>query len=352
MRKVFFFFIVLCCTMSMVFGQLPNSEIHKIIMMSKEANVQNGISDPDKIFPGQKLTFVFEDEYEQEIYVEHGDNQWNVIKNKLVWDGSQYRPVVDPAKIVQLEPQQSNPDSAEEKSRNLFDFLAIIPWYVWLLVSLLILWGIVSDVKDKRNVDPVTAGTPQVPGGVTDQRVYQRMRDLVAQRYPSARIEIKNIRRGWLSGSGKVFYAEGKSKKINLKNVAAYAGEILVNSNKQMIYFLQGCGNDARVGNYMFGSKFVFTPNVIINSDGSESPLPVTKTGEPNQQLQVAPNLGSEFFQNSTSALGIVGKFLEGNDAKHKVTIKVTHDSVEAIIENRFDQKQTLKNSEKKEDQK
>lgn len=352
MRKVFFFFTVLFCVTMLTFGQqMSNQEIVNTIAMSKEYNHQ--VVDPNLIYPGEILTFAFQDRTIISAVVESGDSQWSIIKDRLAKLVNEHGPVINYPDTIQ--PQLQLPVNSTPAEKDFLAFLSVIPWWVCLIAVLLILWAIVSEVKDKRNIDPVTAGTPQVPGGVTDQRVYQRMSDLAAQRYPGARIEIKNIRRGWLSGSGKVFYAEGKPKKINLKNVAAYAGEILVNGNEQTIYFLQGCGNDARMGNYMFGNEFVFTPDVIVNSDGSESPLPVTKTEKPNQQSQVtpvSPNLGSEFFRNSTSALGIVGKFLEGNDAKHKVTIKVTHDSVEAIIENRFDQKQAAKSAEKKEEQK
>jgi hypothetical protein len=363
MKKFFLTVLLLVCT-SLAFSQMTNTEIMKMISRSKEANLKAGVTNPNLILPGQTLTFLFEDGKEVQLTVEPGDNQWNIVKSKLIHWQSVHGPVVDYPQPTKLPLQSAKTKALDGDTTYLIvskppiksgDNALGFPWETLFIVVLaiggvLFLVWLVKRLFD-LNADPVTAGPAQVPGGVNDAHAYERLRQIAESRSPGARLEIRNIRRGHLSGLAKVFYQGKKAKKINLKNVPAYAGEILVNGIEQTIYFLQGCGNDARMGNYMSGDNLVFTPNVVINQDGSESPLVPTPVVPQPAPVTSVVDPGSEFHQHVEKAEDIVGKFLEGNDAKHRVYIKITHDTFEATIENKYDQnpKKATPAAEKKE---
>jgi len=215
------------------------------------------------------------------------------------------------------------------------------PWWAWLLlfIGFAFIGALIrAGINRERNIDPVNAGPPQVPGGVSDSGAYSRMLEIARNRFPGANLAIRNIRRGLLSGLADVSYADGKTRKINLKKVHAHAGEIMVNGQSQTIYFLQGCGNDARSGSFMQGKDLVFTPDVAINEDGSESPLPVPLVAEEKVKESSAPvvDLGSEFHQHADKVLVIIADTLK-NEAKHKVVFKITHESLDVTIESWFD---------------
>jgi hypothetical protein len=329
-------------------NQMTNSEIQEMISRSKEANLKVGVTDPNLILPGQTLTFLFKDGKEVQLTVEPGDNQWSIIKYKLIYWESVHGPVVNYS-------QPTNPPDTTHQVRPIAPVVTyssvdwgkvaeVLMWIVfWLAIVVAIVMAIILfKRKYYKRVNPVTAGTPQVPGGVSDANARQRMQAIASSRYPSANIVIKNIRRGRLSGHADVFYAGKKRpKKIRLNNAFAYAGEVTVNGILETIYFLQGCGNDARVGNYMKGKNdLVFTPDVAINQDGHEvpitQPVPVAET----QPASVAPipDNSTEYHQQVKETEATVREFLSGNDAKHRVHIIITPKSYEATIENKYDQ--------------
>ena len=342
--------------------KVPQSDITAIIAMSKEANKMNGVTDSSKIFPGQVLTFLFKDGSIHSIIAEKGDCMWTIIGQKLSKLENLYGPVVDYHYPVALDSvkhdtvyphngirHMSSDDSAKP---SIFGWLSSMPWWAWLFIGMGILFliALINKEKEKRmNIDPITAGPAQVPGGISDAAAHERVRNIAASRFPGARLNIKNIRRGHLSGKGMVHYANGtKAKKINLKNIAAYAGEVTINdTDEQTIYFLQGCGNDTAVS-HMSGDELVFTPDVVINSDGSESPIP-TPPVAPERSIEAeedlpttipppaAINLGSEHHQHVAAAQTMVAEFLKSGQAKHKVVMKITHESFEVTIEDYID---------------
>lgn len=343
-------FLLVCASLSS-FGQKTNTEIYNIIQMSKEANAQHGIIDPNKILPGQCLTFIFKDGHEQEILVEPGDNQWNVVKYKLDYFESEHGSVVN-YDTIKTQPQ---PLPIECSNPEPFPWWWSFPWG-WLLLTLAVLVIAIKllQIHNKSmRQDPVKAGPPQVSGGVKDNEAYSRMNQIAQKRFPGAQIVIKNIRRGWLSGRAQVFYANNKTKMLKLKDVAAYAGEAMINGREQTIYFLQGCGNDARQGNYIIGD-LDFREDVIINKDGSESPIPVVETSilekmPKEEPVNSSSNPGSELFQIAGEHATIVEEFLKNNVA-HKVTMEYTTTdggTVKTVFETKNDTTEKKKVAEK-----
>ena len=363
MKKVIFSLAALLLVCALAFSQKTNTEVYNTILRSKDINLQRaGVINPNLIFPGQMLTFLFTDGKEEQFVVEKGDNQWVIVRDKLAKLEAIHGPVIN----YPFHETGTTVDLVQPE-KNKFPWLLTII-LVFVLYSLFFFYTLWKNKQ--RDADPVTAGPAQVEGGVTDAKAYARMEELAAQRFPGATLVIKNIRRGLLSGPADIYYAGStKPKQIKLKNVHTFAGEILVNGHIQTIYYLQPCGNDAREGNFISGKNLTFVPDVIVNEDGSTAVIPFltpttapvapvvktdtvveTPTTEPTTPVVVAPQ-GSEFFQNTTNALAIVGKFLETNESRHKVTLKVTKDSVEAVIENnnRGDQPKAQKNANEKE---
>jgi hypothetical protein len=345
-------FLLVCASLSS-FGLKTNTEIYNIIQMSKEYNSLHGIKNPNEIWPGQTLTFLFQDHTWQEVVVEEGDNQWTIVRDKLDTLQNEHGEIISPIEdsIVPLpQPKQINSSIMEP-----FPWWWSFPWG-WLLLALAVLAiaiKLLQILYKERRQNPVTAGTPQVNGGVRNNEAYSRMNQVAQNRFPGSQIVIKNIRRGWLSGWAHVFYANDKTKRLKLKDVAAYSGEAMINGREQTIYFLQGCGNDARGGNYMTGD-LEFRPDVIVNQDGSESPLPaesaeITETEQVvEEQIPITTPviLGSETHQQRMKILEIVGSEIIKGDV-HEVNIDTTSDKFDVHIKYKF--APVKKTTEKKE---
>lgn len=331
MKKfVFLFTALLLVCASLVFSQMTNTEISQMILRSKEFNeTSSQIINPDLVFPGQVLTFLFADGKDTSFVVSKGESQWVIIRDKLSRMEKSHGSVVDyvdPVPVIIPEPLE-------------FSWFEEYPFsFLIAFILLIILITLLVKYYNARNENPVTAGPPQVPGGVSNTTAHERMQQIVLHRFPGTRMDIRNMRRGRLSGLAKVFYADGKSRMINLKSISVYAGEITVDNQEETIYCLQECGNDARGGTYMTGKKLIFTPDAIINKNGSEGPLPaaVDMTIAKESEVNV-PDLGSEFHQHIEKSMKILGDVLKSKEEKHKVTFKVTRDALEAEIQYKYD---------------
>ena len=333
--------LLLVCT-SLASSQMTNIEISNMISRSKEANLKSGVFNPNLVFPGQNLTFLFTNGIEKSILVVKGDNQWTIVRDKISKMEKQNGPVVNypelvpPVRVTVVQP--SEPE------------LTPFPW--WSLIGLIFLALFIYFVyrlfSDRyRNIDPVNAGEPQVEGGITDSIAHNRMSELAAQQFPGATLIIKNIRRGLLSGPADIFYAGSeKPKKINLKDVHAYAGEISVNGHIQTIYFLQGCGNDARMGNLMSGEGLTFIPDVIINEDGSvtqiltPAPVVIESTEEVKKEPVVTEkvaqeNSGSETHQQRMMVLSIIQAEVSKGDV-HEFTVDSSKENFGVTVKYKF----------------
>lgn len=188
--------------------------------------------------------------------------------------------------------------------------------------------------KREEEADPISAGVPQVPGGINDEQVFGRYENYAYHRFSNAKnLLVKNIRKGTLSGPAVVHYGNSgndTTKKINLDNIPAYAGEILADNKEYTVYFLQGCGNDARAGNFMTGKELVFTlEKELTNPKEKLQDLPVIKDepvlqdppSNPKKE-EPAKELPSEEAVNKF--LSIVGKAIDTNGPSHKITLEMT----------------------------
>lgn len=324
--KKFFFFLALTL-FSVVFfpafGQKQYTDEQIRVGQLVLGNMTNNphISNPDSICPGQPLFYRLEDGFDTTVIVKPGDTQEGILTP--IVEKKHFGVIVnEPVEFYQL------PEVDSSKGKDSFT----IPWYVWIilvLLSLLVLWGGgILFIADRRKADPVYAGPAQVPGGVSDSGAYSRMREVAQNRFPGARLDIRNIRRGRLSGLAMVHYASGSPRKLNLIGTPAYAGEVMINDRTETIYFLQGCGNDARQGNYMSGNNLVFEPDVVINEDGSESSLPpvtmpATETIKKSVPVTVAESIiRSEYDGQVGQAMKLAEKVVTANPS-HQVDIEI-----------------------------
>ena len=357
MKKLIALFVLAIVFASFSFGQ-SSYENRQTANTTKQIAKMNRLANPDLIFPNRELVLPIPGLNYPYIYnVIPGDCLWYISKRinrgEFTHD--------EEGKVVSVIEKPVIPDGESLWSK-LGDFIALnLIWLLILIFVLAVIYKIVKwELSKPKNVVPTTAGAPQV--GVNDRNAHSRINELASTRFPSATLVIKNIRRGHISGAGEIFYAgSAKPKRINLENVPAYAGEILVNGKKQTIYFLQGCGNDARQGNFMSGAKFIFTPDVIINSDGSERPLSQEQVDE-SEASQIAPkeeikqedpkpvkiSTEPEIYKTISAHTMLADEFLKTQTA-HRVTLKVTtsQGTVETVLETKTETKQT-KTEEKK----
>ena len=318
--KKFFVLILGVIFSTLSFGQVAagvsNTEIANSIEKAKVINRgMSGIENPDSIYPGQ---FVW-----VSVPVKKGDTQWAIHRDELS-KGTEGEVL---GNISSGESEEIKEDSSSTD----------MTWLMWLFLALvlLLLLAYIFYLSWYRNIDPVTAGRPQVQGGVTSAGAHTRIREIAENRFPGSSIsDIKNIRRGTLSGRAIVFY-EGrqKPKRIKLRKTLAYAGEITVNGKDQTIYFLQGCGNDARRGDYFTGNDLIFITEVLINQDGKEVPIstdnnsdPVNKTEKENSvsaKTSKSESLSSDEVLISREHAIVADEFLKTQKA-HRVTMDYT----------------------------
>lgn len=238
--------------------------------------------------------------------VKPGDNAWNIAKD--VWyDGFRWTDLVKQNKFLQqpgrvwkdtsapffwyclikpgeqlvtyqpVHPEVIQKDTANggvmppPTSRDQFD--ALIPLVFLFIFLSAILFMLIRNWWRKRearlDADPVTSGPAQVPGGVDDEHAAQRARS-IANTQGLDPLRVTNIQRGRFFGKGKVCYADkpnGTNKRFS--GEVGYRGTIMrANGIEEVVYFLQGCGNDVRRGQYMTDINFVqdeAQPEVLSN---------------------------------------------------------------------------------------
>jgi hypothetical protein len=244
-------------------GILQNEqEIAGIIFKSKELNKQQaGVLDPNLIYPGQTLHFIFTDGDEVAFPVVTGDNQWSIVKRIKLMEKI-HGEAVDYPIVEEKEKEKvvaATPPVSKDNSSLLFWILAALA----LLSLLLIAIRKSRKNKEEARQDPITSGPPMRSGGVSDAEAYQYAREVAARRFNSPNFTVTAIESGMLSGKNLKIYYQGEPtpKRRTFANQPAYRGTVNIDEREEFIYFLQPCGNDARIGNFFNGSEITFVPN-------------------------------------------------------------------------------------------
>lgn len=274
MKKVFLSALLIASTLLVVGQELTTAEIAKVINLSKEANQKNGVNDPNLIHPGQTLTFLFTDGSEHAVTVENGDSQWKILKDKIANLIKMHGEIVEPNQS-QVPGQKVVPDSTTTTVATNKNNLSWIGWALVIIACILLAIFLDRQIKKgqvrkeiredaEARKNPITSGTPMRRNGVTDEQARMYVQQVATRMYPQGTtFTVSNVERGRLSGTNvAVFYAgsEEPQRKI-FENVAAYRGTIRRGETDEVVYFLQGCGNDVRVGNYFSGAEISFVPD-------------------------------------------------------------------------------------------
>ncbi len=268
MKRVILFCALICATL-ITFSQtdsatVSNAEIARIISANQALNEQAGITNPDLIYTGQFLSYVFEDGTLFNHIVEENENQWVIVK-KIKAMEKIHGPVVPPT----FPGPDVNPNPKETLVVTTASN-AGIPWWVWpIVVSAILCFLIYLYFKNKRNkeanVDPITSGIPMREGGITDANALAYANEVAARQFNIPNLQVTNIVRGVMNGTNVAVYYRDQAtpQRRTFTNVAAYRGELMVNGQPQFVYFLQGCGNDVRIGNYFAGENIVFVADPV-----------------------------------------------------------------------------------------
>jgi len=319
MKKIILVLVSYITTVSAVTGQTvdlglkaKNGEIWQTIMRSKEANIGNGVFDPNKIQIGNHLTFKFADGFDTSYTVKAGDNQWNVVKGMLSTMPRLHGPVVEyPTSdstsegAVNETPGESVPDST--------------PWEIpdWLKVVLallligLICWLIWRAVRRTQNQDPALSGPQMRPGGLNRENVYSAMSESAARQFQSSNIRIQRIEEGTLNSHGHpelIDYADNPRRRV-LNNEPGFRATVLVGDNPtpRFIYTLLRCGNDVRIGGGLQSEHITFTPLAT----NAEVPNPTAAPAQTSEAESISASNPMDFKTLVDGLPGIVEKVNE-----------------------------------------
>lgn len=331
MKKILMACMALVLTMA-IFAQpsqpvnptIGNTEIADILAKSKEANLTNGIVDINRIYPGDKLTFLFQDGSYHSIVAEQGDNMWHVLKYKLPQLVQQHGEVVP---FEEPEPVVFEPTSPQVSSD---------PWWVispfWLqfwgavlgLIAFLLLikyWGNIRNYIAAQRRRRLT-DNPVVPGGVGANQARAHMETLARQYFPG--LNVTNIVRGRLTAKNALVSFADKltGKTRSFENEPGYRGTLRrENGTEEYIYFLEICGNRARQGDY-FSGDIQFIADV-------EQPAVLQQQNEQNSQQQNASPAIIEPATIATIIAAMIEPMVGADSGKLKVKVGETEIEME-----------------------
>ncbi len=295
---------------------ISNQEVASIIAMSKDANKNNGVVDPNKIYIGQNLTFLFKDGYTGNIVVEKNDNQWKILKGKLA------PLVIQHGDVVPFIDNAGVPEKNEVKPDVVPTPVVETAWYytegglaamvigLILLIALLVLLKR-SSIKDyfaERRQSNFATDNPMVAGGVSDSDAVRHM-DRVAQRANVTRFG--PVTKGRLSTFYRlrVMFANG-GRKMRLTNAHVFMSQARRNTDNSecWIAYVQTCGNDASIIDM---NRATFVADQVQSPDLRAANQPVAST---NVALADQPTVFSGNAADLATIIGAVTSPMNGKD--------------------------------------
>jgi hypothetical protein len=348
MRKTFFAIITMIFFMGLsvttVAQNLPrtlsDNEIANIIAKSKEVNEQNGIINPDLIYPDQPLTFLFQDGTMVEYRVEEGDNQWSIVK-RVLSDTEKYGEIINYGPQTTTAQSQSTGTQPGTVGSNdaLSDF---IPFIIFLILALLLLLGLLFLIlrRNSANTDsyknPATAGAPFHENGIVYESENEH-RDVSRAFQNQYHEPVTNIRRCLISTVGNsrvpVKFADNTTQDLRLRNERGYEGRA---ANGQLRYILGECANGFALQNHMTPPhlSIVYLSDVPVPEIDKEVGLPTTQQGVVGSQIfdfdaeivESIASIAAEMHKNGGKlSLELVGlKLMVEVNAPPSVTTSVT----------------------------
>jgi hypothetical protein len=243
--------------------------------MSAEFNGGLTIEDlnhPWMLLVGQTATYQLQNGAKLQFVAEKNDNFWKLGKKALKYQAEHpENPIIDPGTVT---PADSTKDEAAVVPGTISENNSGgIPWWVWVVAGLviLIIYGAIRESKKQKAEaakDPVTSGTPMRQGGINDEQAPAYALEVANRQFNRPGLSVQNITRGTISGENLEVYYAGQldPKRRTFENVPGYRGEVSFGNDQQpeFVYFLQGCGNDVRMGNYFSGQNIRFTPEQVL----------------------------------------------------------------------------------------
>lgn len=257
--------------------KFTNQQIVDILNLSAELNGAMDIYGLDNktLLVGDAVTYRLKNDSTISFTAKLADNYWVLGKQALEYqEANPGNPIVGPGKIENLADTTTSQDiapivnSSNENKNG-------IPWWVWLIVVgvlVLLFFATSKEAKKKRKEkieaakDPVTSGAPMREGGITDEQAPAYAHEVAARQFNRPNLAVTNITRGRLSGENLEVYYNGVAtpQRRTFNDFPAYRGEVTVDNEQRFVYFLQGCGNDVRMGNYFSGQNITFIPEQVL----------------------------------------------------------------------------------------
>lgn len=335
MKKPILLFAMFTFMVISAIAQMSNSDIARIINSSKEANeLRAGVKDPDLIQPGQTLTFLFEDGSEHSLTVEAGDNQWKIVRSKLAALEAKYGTVIPPSDLSDDGSTVNPPLALKESNTDTWQYGILAALFVGCLIFAM--WFFSQKRKKtetERLQNPVTAGPPVVPNGITNEQQATRHAHTIAESVYGTNYNLREVQSGYLHGENvEVTYGDNTHQTHTFRNQVGYRGIVDLpqsggETTQEMIYFLQGCGNDVRVGRFMRSNAALsFTLQPISENarvaDVAEAPISVLQPTE-------HASLNSNTMEMKVDLNAIV-KTLTGSGQKFRLGVTELELTIEA----------------------
>lgn len=267
-----------------------NSKIYQTILRSKEANASNGVFDPNQIYPGQTLTFLFADGYDTTMYTNQGDNQWKMVGNvidrlenehgqNINYDPNIKVPTYPPASAPKVRP------TTKSEPQNFIGALGSafgeIPWWVWVLAAIIVLFVMFRD----QFKNPATSGEPMRAGGITNENRNDVAREIAQRQFPGQTIRVFSTQVGFLTAINAIVNYRGESttQRRTFLNEPGIEAMILVGDSiiPQRVYGLMRCANDVISGSF-------FTGNITFKAQETQ-PVNATPSVEVVEKDEVVP---------------------------------------------------------------
>lgn len=335
-----------------------DKEIAETILKSRDVNKGHGITDPNLIYPGQIVEYMFADGSSLRYEVTPQQTQWLIAKAAIA--EAKKRGAI----VSLLDPiPQVTPEEVIEGSDSIAPISAGYSWWdkygdlfllfgACFLAVCLLVFGVpyLRSISERRKisripVNPATSGPAMTPGGITAENVRQVMHENAQRAYPGSTVRVIRTEHGTLDSNGVpklVSFRDGTRQLHVLNNRSGVRATIAVAGQEgtRYVYSLLECANDVRSGGGISDEGIVFTPLSVL----SLSPLNTTEESASVENETNLPDvvgsgatdfeLLTDMIPEAMNKLGVGGaKNFEVNYANNGVTlqIKVSTSSTEPV---------------------
>lgn len=272
---------------------------------------------------GDQIYLAFVDGFDTTYTAKAGDNPWAVTGMLL----DNLEPVHGSANVDSAANQQKAQVPPIPVPTPTVWQSASTPWWVWALFIVFALsvlsylfraqlkqgWQWLTtkqEPKRPRTDNPVTAGPAFDSNGVNQTNLEQSAQAAAQRQHPGARIVPGTIQAGFLSGTGRVHFSDGRNELFTLNRQRGYQAQAqLPNGELRMIQFLQGCANDVTYGGRYYAGLTFEVETVTTTESAANSATPAVTNTTVSALTQIAevlkqmPNGGTIVVADGTIAV-------------------------------------------------